>query len=163
MLAGPLAVWRAKSPRRSLSGKRATKEDVAREWNTLKEAAGTDRSRRFWQSASHQMAIYSETFWRQKIDYLPANPFRKGLVLYPEEWRFSSARYYMTFNDADTEVPITQLDWHCRVGAVATQNEARGGLSVTPVAGSETPAQRDWRLEEIPCDSTGVEKVHRHQ
>jgi putative transposase len=56
--------------------------------------AGKDRERRFWQPTQHAVGITSEAFWRQKVEYLHYNPCRKGLVCAPEDWRFSSARYW---------------------------------------------------------------------
>jgi REP element-mobilizing transposase RayT len=60
----------------------------------LYETSGHDRNRRFWQPTRHPEGINSEKFWRQKLDYLHDNPCRKGLVLYPEYWRYSSAAFY---------------------------------------------------------------------
>ncbi len=56
--------------------------------------AGEDRQRRFWQATQHPVGIYSAGFWKQKFEYLHQNPCRKGLVLRPEDWRFSSALYW---------------------------------------------------------------------
>ena len=47
--------------------------------------AGDDRQRRFWQATQHPVGIFSERFWKQKMDYLHYNPCRKGLVLRPED------------------------------------------------------------------------------
>src|SRR6266446_3907405 len=60
---------------------------------TRRAAAGDDRERRFWQPSRHPEALTSEPFWRQKLDYLHANPVRKGLVIRPEYWRYSSAGF----------------------------------------------------------------------
>jgi REP element-mobilizing transposase RayT len=57
--------------------------------------AGKDRERRFWQPTQHPVGITSNGFWKQKMDYVHQNPCRKGLVLRPEDWRFSSARYWL--------------------------------------------------------------------
>jgi REP element-mobilizing transposase RayT len=78
---------------------------------SFRDEAGEDRARRFWQPTRHPVGICSEAFWRSKVDYLHANPCRKGLVLYPEDWRYSSARYYSGAKDAVADVPITQLAW----------------------------------------------------
>lgn len=77
----------------------------------LRQAAGQDRQRRLWQSTRRPISIQTERFWRQKLDYVHANPVRKGLVRYPEDWRFSSAHYYATGNDNGEEVTITQIAW----------------------------------------------------
>jgi hypothetical protein len=66
---------------------------------TLRRASGDDRERRFWQPTRHPIQIENEGFWRTKIDYLHENPCRKGLVIRPEYWRFSSASYWESGGD----------------------------------------------------------------
>jgi putative transposase len=58
--------------------------------------AGKDRERRFWQPTQHPVGIFSYEFWKQKMDYLHFNPCRKGFVHNPADWRFSSARFWLT-------------------------------------------------------------------
>jgi hypothetical protein len=71
--------------------------------------AGQDRERRFWQPTQHPVGIVSDRFWKQKMDYLHDNPCRKGLVLRPEDWRFSSARYWLTREQND--VQLSEVGW----------------------------------------------------
>lgn len=73
-----------------------------------KHAAG-DRQRRFWQPTQHPVGILSEKFWKQKMDYLHHNPCRKGLVLRPEDWRFSSARFWEKGQESD--VKLSDVGW----------------------------------------------------
>ena len=75
----------------------------------LVAAAGDDREHRFWQPTRHPEAITTERFHSQKRDYLHDNPRRKGLVLHPTHWRWSSARWYETGEDCG--VPITPVMW----------------------------------------------------
>ncbi|HLJ09831.1 MAG TPA: hypothetical protein VKU82_01510 [Planctomycetaceae bacterium] len=77
----------------------------------LREAAGDDRERRLWQSSRHPEAITSEPFWQQKLDYLHANPCRKGLVLRPEYWRYSSAGYLLSDGELPCEIPLAPIVW----------------------------------------------------
>jgi REP element-mobilizing transposase RayT len=70
-----------------------------------------DRERRFWQPSRHPEAIETELFWRQKLDYLHENPYRKGLVRRAADWRFSSAAFYVSDGGADCDVPISTIDW----------------------------------------------------
>ena len=77
----------------------------------FRKAVGADRQRRFWQFTRHPIAICSARFWQQKLEFIHGNPVRKGLVRYPEDWRFSSARYYATGNEEDEDVAITQITW----------------------------------------------------
>jgi REP element-mobilizing transposase RayT len=76
---------------------------------TLATAAGHDREHRFWQPTLHPEAITSEVFHNQKRDYLHDNPRRKGLVLHPTHWRWSSAQWYEARKDCG--VPITPVLW----------------------------------------------------
>jgi REP element-mobilizing transposase RayT len=78
---------------------------------TLRDQAGGDRERRFWQPSRHPEAIQGERFWQQKLDYLHDNPCRKGLVLRPDHWRFSSAAWYMSDGVESVDVPLTAIEW----------------------------------------------------
>ena len=71
--------------------------------------AGEDRKRRFWQPTRHPVGIFTEEFWIQKVDYIHHNPCRKGLVLLPEAWRFSSASYWQARTPND--VQLTDIGW----------------------------------------------------
>lgn len=54
----------------------------------------TDRSYQFWQEGSHPQRIENAAVMKQKIDYIHANPVRRGYVELPEHWRYSSAGSY---------------------------------------------------------------------
>jgi putative transposase len=75
----------------------------------FQEHAGKDREHRFWQPTQHPIGIFSNGFWKQKMDYLHHNPCRKGLVLRPEDWRFSSALYWSTREEND--VQLSDVGW----------------------------------------------------
>ncbi len=45
----------------------------------------------FWKETNFPKVIESEEFLHQKIEYIESNPVRKEYVLYPEDWRWSSA------------------------------------------------------------------------
>ena len=75
----------------------------------FEEHPGKDRKRRFWQPTQHPVGIFSNEFWKQKMDYLHENPCRKGLPLRPEDWRFSSARFWLT-GETD-EVQLSYVGW----------------------------------------------------
>lgn len=67
-----------------------------------KAALNEGRGNRYkvWQEGFHPIAIDSEDFFRQKLDYLHENPVRKGFVEKPEHWRYSSARNYILDDDS---------------------------------------------------------------
>jgi hypothetical protein len=78
---------------------------------TLREASGEDRQRRFWQPTRHPEVVETEPFWRQKLDYLHDNPRRKGLVRRAEHWRFSSAAYYLSDGREACDFLVTRIAW----------------------------------------------------
>jgi REP element-mobilizing transposase RayT len=77
----------------------------------LRERAGTDRERRFWQPTRHPVQLMTEAFWQAKLDYLHANPCRKGLVVQPEHWRFSSARSWLGGQQPENDVVLSAVWW----------------------------------------------------
>ena len=71
----------------------------------------TDRARQFWQQSRHPVAIWTESFWRSKVNYLHDNPRRKGLVVEAAAWRFSSAAYWLLDPPGETDVKLTGIEW----------------------------------------------------
>ncbi len=47
-----------------------------------------------WTQENHAVFLYSHKFIREKLDYLHQNPVRAGIVEKPEDYLYSSARYY---------------------------------------------------------------------
>ncbi|TDA66208.1 MAG: hypothetical protein D9V45_04535 [Chloroflexi bacterium] len=77
--------------------------------SVLKNDELKDRERRFWQSGWHAEGIYSESFLEQKVNYLHWNPCRKGLVRSPQDWRYSSAAYWLDGKQVD--LPLSEIEW----------------------------------------------------
>ena len=48
-----------------------------------------------WQEGFHPQVIYSDEMLKQKIDYIHYNPVKRGYVIEPQHWRYSSASYYI--------------------------------------------------------------------
>jgi putative transposase len=46
-----------------------------------------------------QIDLYSEKFLRQKLEYMHKNPVRAGLCSLPEDYLYSSAKFYEAGND----------------------------------------------------------------
>jgi len=55
---------------------------------------------RTWQKGYHPIAIKSEAFFQQKLEYIHYNPVKKGFVEKPEDWKYSSARNYLLDDDS---------------------------------------------------------------
>jgi putative transposase len=70
----------------------------------------TDRERRVWQPGWHAEGLVSENFWKQKMDYIHENPVRKGYVRLPEQWRYSSAGYWVDGEEGDIPVVPVQSE-----------------------------------------------------
>lgn len=46
-----------------------------------------------WQKSFYDFVVYSEEKFREKLNYIHANPVRKGIVKDPRDYRFSSINY----------------------------------------------------------------------
>jgi putative transposase len=55
-----------------------------------------DRNFQFWKRDSMQIDLYSEKFFRQKLKYIHMNPVKAGLCALPEDYLYSSAKFYET-------------------------------------------------------------------
>jgi len=55
---------------------------------------GSDRKRQVWERNSKCIPVWSGKFIWQKINYIHQNPVRAGLCQCPEEYEFSSAKFY---------------------------------------------------------------------
>ena len=60
-----------------------------------KAGKGQGAKIKIWQDGYHPVAILSEKWFREKMEYMHANPVRKGYVVSPEEWKYSSARNWV--------------------------------------------------------------------
>jgi len=60
-----------------------------------------------WTHENHAIEVYSNKFVEQKLDYIHNNPVRAGIVTYPEEYIYSSAKNY---NDEKGLVNVCILD-----------------------------------------------------
>jgi REP element-mobilizing transposase RayT len=58
-----------------------------------------DRKYQFWQRNSLSIELYSKAVFEQKLQYIHNNPVNAGLCKLPEEYYYSSAKFYETGND----------------------------------------------------------------
>ena len=54
------------------------------------------KERPFWQARYYDFNVFTWSKRVEKIDYIHWNPVKRGLVEKPEDWRWSSCRYYQT-------------------------------------------------------------------
>ncbi|MDB5132908.1 MAG: hypothetical protein JWR02_2657 [Mucilaginibacter sp.] len=57
-----------------------------------------DRQYQFWERNALSVDLWSEPVFEQKLDYIHNNPLQDKwqLALYPEDYKYSSARFYET-------------------------------------------------------------------
>jgi putative transposase len=53
---------------------------------------------KIWRDDFHPVAITSEKWFYEKMEYMHYNPVRKGFVSRPEDWKYSSARNWILDN-----------------------------------------------------------------
>ena len=56
---------------------------------------GDDTPRHFWQPRFYDFNVWTTRKRIQKLRYMHRNPVKRGLVGSPEEWRWSSYRFYL--------------------------------------------------------------------
>jgi REP element-mobilizing transposase RayT len=59
----------------------------------------TDREYQFWERNPLSIDLFSDKVYLQKADYLHYNPVEAGLCEKPEDYYYSSARFYETLVD----------------------------------------------------------------
>ncbi len=54
-----------------------------------------DRKRQVWERNSLSIPLWTQSVLIQKLNYIHNNPVRAGLCQYPEDYPYSSARFYI--------------------------------------------------------------------
>ena len=73
---------------------RAGRYDLLKLFHVLKCWHKRDRMYQVWQEGSYPKEIISRSMMRQKINYIHNNPVKKGYVVNPIDWKYSSAANY---------------------------------------------------------------------
>jgi putative transposase len=55
---------------------------------------GEDYAPKFWQARFYDFNVFTEKKHVEKLRYMHHNPVKRGLVERPEQWEWSSYRYY---------------------------------------------------------------------
>ncbi|HET7818373.1 MAG TPA: transposase [Bacteroidia bacterium] len=63
-----------------------------------------------WTHENHAIELLSNSFIQQKVEYLHNNPVRAGMVDYPEEYKYSSAKAYTGEEGLLDIIPVV-LEW----------------------------------------------------
>lgn len=59
----------------------------------------TDREFQFWERNALSVDMFSEEVYNQKLNYIHYNPVEAGICVLPEDYQYSSARFYETLID----------------------------------------------------------------
>jgi hypothetical protein len=60
----------------------------------VKFAEAQTEEAHFWQRRFYDFNVWSEKKFKEKLEYMHANPVKRGLVLHPKDWPWSSWRHY---------------------------------------------------------------------
>ena len=60
---------------------------------------GSDREYQFWKRKSLSVDLYTEAVLLQKLNYIHLNPVKAGLCELPEDYHYSSAKFYYSGAD----------------------------------------------------------------
>jgi len=59
------------------------------------QSTQADRQYQFWERRPYKATMYNRKVLEQKLDYIHYNSVKAGLCNYPEDYVYSSARYYL--------------------------------------------------------------------
>ena len=90
-------------------------KESRKEWmlNVFKSNAAERKTNKYyqiWTHENHAIHLFSNEFIREKIEYIHNNPVRAGIVLYPEDYTYSSARNYCDL-EAPIDIPLLTITW----------------------------------------------------
>ena len=72
-------------------------------------AGETKRSRHFWQARFYDFNVWTEKKRIEKLRYIHRNPVTRGLVSSPEQWRWSSFRWYLRREAGPVKLNDTEI------------------------------------------------------
>ncbi len=67
---------------------------ILEQFSKAAEKSSNVKHFQLWQHTNHPIEIWSNKFIRQKINYTHKNPVAGGLVKYPDDYKYSSAKDY---------------------------------------------------------------------
>jgi len=64
---------------------------------------------RFWQARFYDFNVWTERKRIEKLNYIHRNPVERGLVASPEQWRWSSFRWYLCGEPGPVQINDTDI------------------------------------------------------
>jgi REP-associated tyrosine transposase len=82
------------------------KQRVARRCLNRADLAGlsAEHAPAFWQTRFYDFNVFTKKKVIEKLRYMHRNPVRRGLVEFPEQWRWSSYRYYFLGEEGPVKI-----------------------------------------------------------
>jgi REP element-mobilizing transposase RayT len=85
--------------RKILNAIEENQQESRREWMLwmMKRAGqknGNNEKYQFWQQHNQPIVLHNAEIFEQKLNYIHDNPVQEGIVQYPEDYLYSSARDY---------------------------------------------------------------------
>jgi REP element-mobilizing transposase RayT len=71
----------------------------------------TNKYYQVWTHENHAVVLYSNSFIKEKVEYIHENPVRAGIVEKPEDYIYSSARNYASLY-APIDISLLIMPWH---------------------------------------------------
>ena len=96
-------LWRGRSSKRITSFLHDRGD--SKTLSTMAAHASGGAARAVWKEQVRALAVHSSSKLREKVDYIHANPVRRELVKHPDDWPYSSWRFYE--GDGRSLLPIT--------------------------------------------------------
>jgi REP-associated tyrosine transposase len=82
-------------------------------WGTLTSGTPTSGTAihppRFWQARFYDFNVWTERKRIEKLRYIHRNPVERGLVASPEQWRWSSFRWYLCGEPGPVQINDTDI------------------------------------------------------
>jgi REP element-mobilizing transposase RayT len=81
----------------------------------MRDSGNDDHKYSLWEHHNNTYPITSEGALMQKVNYIHKNPVADGVCERAEDYKFSSARFWMRkplLDDEPMEVDIKKIDWH---------------------------------------------------
>lgn len=76
---------------------------------TLCSDLGTTLPNRFWQARFYDFNVWTEEKRIEKLRYIHRNPVKRGLVASPEQWPWSSFRWYLSREEGPVKINDTDI------------------------------------------------------
>ncbi len=84
--------------------------------------AGLEKERHLWQRRFYDFNVWSESKFNEKLNYMHANPVKRGLVMHPKDWPWSSWSHYAKGKDG---VDCESTDWRRAVNGTGQARKVK--------------------------------------